>query len=65
MEFGGRKEGRNVSVGENASHLELAAALEKVLLSETFSRADSIRKILKFIGEKAIECRRALENVFF
>ena len=39
----------------NASHLELAAALEKVLLSKTFSRADSIRKILKFIGEKAIE----------
>jgi len=30
-------------------------ALEKVLRSKTFSRADSIRKILKFIGEKAIE----------
>jgi hypothetical protein len=55
VEFGGRKEDCNVSVAEKGSQLELAAALERVLRSKTFSRADSIRQILKFIVEKSIE----------
>ena len=44
-----------MSVAEKGSQIELAAALEKVLRSKTFARADSIRLILKFIVEKTIE----------
>jgi hypothetical protein len=38
-----------------ASQIEISAALEKVLRSKVFSRADAIRQILKFVVETAIK----------
>jgi hypothetical protein len=55
METVGRQEDLNVSVVSNGSHVEFAVALEKVLRSKAFSRADSIRHVLKFIVEEAID----------
>lgn len=48
------KEDRNMSADKKALQIEVSAALEKVLRSKTFSRADSIRQILKYIVEKGI-----------
>lgn len=43
-----------MSVVASGSNVEFAAALERVVRSRAFSRADSIRQVLRFIVEEAI-----------